>query len=108
MNLVPFTVPAGAEIVAQKRFYDEPRPQYFDFDMNKHVTSSRYIDWMMDSLSMEFHKNNYPTELSINFLKEVLPNESVTVFSKPQDGFHLFSGVNRDSGTAYFSGQITF
>ena len=83
-------------------------PRYFDFDMNKHVTSSRYIDWMMDSLSMEFHKNHYPKELSINFLKEVLPDESVIVFSKPIDDFYLFSGINKDSGTAYFSGHIIF
>jgi acyl-ACP thioesterase len=58
---------------------------YFDIDLNAHVTSSRYIDWMMDTFESSFHKENYPTELSINFLRETKPGHSIRLTRQASD-----------------------
>jgi len=84
-------------------------PQYYDFDMNKHVTSSRYIDWMMDTLSMEFHKDHYPKSLSINYLKESLPGESLRILRESStDSLYYFEGLNPDNNNPIFRGEIGF
>ena len=46
---------------------------YFDFDLNRHVTSTRYVDWMMDTFTIDFHKNHFPKKISINLGSKCLP-----------------------------------
>lgn len=52
-------------------------PCYFDLDLNGHVTTTRYIDWIMDSFPLGFHRDHRPSVLDINFMKEVLPGDTV-------------------------------
>ena len=83
--------------------------RYFDFDLNRHVTSTRYIDWMMDTFTVDFHKNHYPTKLSINFMKETLPGDSLTIIRSSQDGLqYTFEGTNHAHKTVAFRGKIDF
>ncbi|HAN00226.1 MAG TPA: hypothetical protein DCQ26_16655 [Marinilabiliales bacterium] len=89
----PFTVKSG----------------FFDIDLNKHVTSSRYVDWMMDTFSLNFHEKNYPKKLSINFMKETMPGETIQLmrFEAAPNEFH-FEGNNLSSQTIAFRGKIVF
>lgn len=82
---------------------------YFDIDLNKHLTSTRYVDWMMDSIPTDFHKDNYAKELSVNFLKETLPEERIKVFkSQNSAGDFLFSGIKPDKDQVAVLGRIGF
>lgn len=82
---------------------------YFDIDLNKHVTSSRYIDWMMDTFPLDFHKNNYPKELSINYLKEIMPGEVIKLSrSQHDDKNYNFEGSHLNTSTVSFRGKIGF
>lgn len=87
----------------------ELKPTFFDFDFNGHVTTTRYIDWMMDTFPLEFHKKNYPTKLSINFLKETMPGERIylTRHTSNEKTF-AFEGFNITSNTFAFRGLIEF
>jgi len=82
---------------------------YFDFDLNRHVTSTRYIDWMMDTFDLDFHRKNYPKILSINFMKETLPGDTILLTrSSENDTAFSFEGVNQANKTAAFRGKIDF
>ena len=82
---------------------------WFDFDLNKHVTSTRYVDWMFDTLPMDYLINHYPTNMSINFLKEILPGESIVLTqSSDRENLFLFEGRNPDDGSVKFRGKVTF
>jgi len=82
---------------------------YFDIDLNKHLTSTRYLDWMMDSIPIDFHENNYPKEFSINFLKETLPGDHLNVLmSYNGDGDYLFTGKNLNKDEIAVLGRIGF
>jgi len=82
---------------------------YFDLDLNKHVTSTRYIDWMMDTIPVEFHQKHYPKNLSINFMKEIKLDESIELFRHEDNElqFH-FDGIHSSSGASAFRGVIGF
>jgi acyl-ACP thioesterase len=82
---------------------------FFDFDLNRHVTSTRYIDWMMDTLTFEFHKNHYPKRLSVNFMKETLPGDSLSIVRSSADGLQFsFEGINHIHKSVAFRGKIEF
>jgi medium-chain acyl-[acyl-carrier-protein] hydrolase len=82
---------------------------YFDIDLNKHLTSTRYADWMMDSLPIEFHEKNYPRKFSINFLKETLPGDKLKFFrSNDKDGAYVFTGIKPETDEITVLGKIGF
>ncbi|MCK5004125.1 MAG: hypothetical protein KAS21_03510 [Candidatus Aminicenantes bacterium] len=82
---------------------------YFDIDLNKHVTSTRYIDWMMDTFPIDFLQKNYPKVLSINYVKETMPEMKLDI-TKGQNGLgeFLLEGVNSETGKTSFRGKIIF
>jgi len=82
---------------------------WFDFDLNKHVTSSRYIDWMVDNLPTDVLINRYPVSLSVNYLKETMLGEvtTLTVAMEPV-GSYLFEGISRVAEKPSFRGRIEF
>lgn len=87
----------------------EVKVTWFDLDVNKHVTSSRYIDWMFDCLPFEFLKENYPKKLSINYLKETMMGEKILVSrSSNENNDFLIEGIGRESQTPKFRGNIIF
>lgn len=87
----------------------EVQPVYFDFDLNRHVTSTRYIDWMMDTFSMDFHGKHYPRHLSVNYMKETPPHETLRIFRDQEDETsYLFEGVHAGTGKPSFRGKVDF
>jgi len=84
-------------------------PSFFDYDLNKHVTSTRYIDWMMDTLPLNFLMEKYPAKLSINYLKETLPGDTLLIGrSSKTEGVFEFHGTNQQAGIASFRGMLTY
>lgn len=85
------------------------KTKYFDLDFNKHVTSSRYIDWLMDTFSLEFHKNNYPKQVEINYLKETMSDENIELKREQiNNKEYLFEGVNVDKNHVCYRAKISF
>jgi acyl-ACP thioesterase len=82
---------------------------YFDFDLNRHVTSTRYIDWMMDTFPFDFHEQHFPKKISVNFMKETLPGDSIHIVRSVTNGSHYsFEGTNMLHKTVAFRGMIEF
>jgi|GEM_PF-360759 len=83
--------------------------RYYDIDLNQHVTSTRYLDWMMNEFPADFHRQYYPRTLSVNYLKETLPGETLRVISRHQkDLEYVFQGNNLDREIPAFRGRICF
>jgi acyl-ACP thioesterase len=82
---------------------------YFDYDLNHHVTSTRYIDWMMDTFPTDFHSTNFPQKISINFMKETIPGDSIHIIRKNNHGLqYCFEGTNLLHKSVAFRGKIDF
>jgi medium-chain acyl-[acyl-carrier-protein] hydrolase len=57
--------------------------RYTDIDVNRHVTSSRYIGWMLDGYPMEFHFDHEVQALEVNYLGETLAGDVLDVRTRP-------------------------
>jgi medium-chain acyl-[acyl-carrier-protein] hydrolase len=69
-------------------------------DLNHHVNSSRYIQWMVDSFGREFLERHDITKAEINYLDEAMPGDEVfTGCEKSSDKPLVFlANVTRKSG----------
>ncbi len=95
------TVPEGDDF--------EIRSGYFDLDLNRHVTSTRYIDWMMDTFSIDFHKKNFPKRIAVNFMKETMPGDTIRIIrSATEKDQYSFEGTNLLHKTVAFRGKVDF
>ncbi len=80
---------------------------YFDIDLNAHVTSSRYVDWMMNTFPVSYHQSNYPTKISLNFMRETKPGNSIQLLRQASDGLSFdFEGRNTSLGVTAFLGRV--
>jgi len=55
------------------------RVKYSDIDVNIHVNSMRYIEWICDYFSLETYRNKTIKRFEINYLNEILFDEVVIV-----------------------------
>lgn len=94
---------SGGDVVA------EIKTTYFDIDINRHVTTTRYFDWMMDSFTPDFHQHHYPKKVSANFIKEIRPGEVVQLIRNTNDERNFFfEGHNLSRKNTAFRGYIGF
>jgi acyl-ACP thioesterase len=82
---------------------------YFDIDLNRHVTSTRYIDWMMDTIQIGYQQQHFPIALDINYLKEIMPGEEIFIRkSGSEASCYNFEGTITSSHIPCFRGKIQF
>lgn len=82
---------------------------YFDIDMNKHVTATRYIDWMFDTFPLDFIENNFPSKIHVNYLKEIKLGDEILLRKKRLDPTTFyFDATNETSGKEAFRCMIKF
>jgi medium-chain acyl-[acyl-carrier-protein] hydrolase len=102
------TLPEKLSFVGAGASFDI-RTTYFDIDLNAHVTTTRYVDWMMDTFEVSYHELNYPTGMSINFLRETKPGDGIRLVRQPSgEGAFAFEGKNTTMGVPAFLGYIRF
>ncbi|MFV0392455.1 MAG: acyl-[acyl-carrier-protein] thioesterase [Paludibacteraceae bacterium] len=54
--------------------------KYTDIDINRHVNTVHYLDWMLNTFSLDEHRKYDVRRLDINFMNEMLFADVVTVF----------------------------
>ncbi len=64
----PLTQPAYGEMF---------RVRYSDMDLNRHVNSARYVQWMLDSFGREFLEKHEVSKAEINYLDEAMPDDEL-------------------------------
>jgi len=67
------------------------RVLFSDIDMNRHVNSTKYLQWMIDSHSYEHLEDTEPRSIELSFLSEALPKDEVIVFSQSIENRELCS-----------------
>ncbi|MFO7446708.1 MAG: thioesterase [Ignavibacteriaceae bacterium] len=69
---------------------------FTDIDINKHVSSSKYMQWIINSFPHEILKENMLSSFEINYLAEAMIDEKVSVFTEKSGEYYLCE-INRDS-----------
>jgi medium-chain acyl-[acyl-carrier-protein] hydrolase len=83
------------------------RVLFSDIDVNRHVNSSKYLQWMIDSHSRERLEQTEPKAVELSFLAGALPDDEVAVFSEERGESELCSvirvGDNKELCRARFA-----
>lgn len=69
------------------------RVQFSDIDVNRHVNSTKYLQWMIDSHSQEHLEKTELKAVELSFLAEALPNDEVAVLSEGRGNSELCSVI---------------
>jgi acyl-ACP thioesterase len=77
------------------------RVGYRDLDVNEHVNSARYVEWVLDAFDAEFHKSHRLQEMEVNYLAEALYGDQVSVryervYSEGIDSRTFLHSLRRD------------
>lgn len=79
---------------------------YGDLDQNGHVNNVRYIEWILNSLPLEFHQSHTIRSLEVNYLTEAVYGHEVSVCEK-RDGLTVEHGITAD-GEDLFRARTTW
>ena len=77
------------------------RVLYSDIDINKHVNSARYLQWMIDSHPCDFLKESEVRSIEISFLSSATQDDKILVLSQKTGTEELYS-VRKASGGREF------
>jgi acyl-ACP thioesterase len=82
---------------------------YSDMDVNQHVNSARYIQWMIDSLGRDFLEKNELKKCEINFVDEAMPGEVIiTGRQRIEPGVWLINVVRKNDNKEMARGKFEF
>jgi len=70
--------------------------RYSDIDFNQHANSMKYVEWLLDRFSMDWHKSHTVKRFEINFLHEVLFGETVNIYETQQELVSFFEIKKQD------------
>lgn len=82
---------------------------YSDLDVNQHMTNHRYIEWALDVLEYTEFKDNYISELTMQYRQELSPNTKVNLhYGKVNEQFRVVI-YNEDNTIIHYevSGILT-
>jgi len=81
---------------------------YSDVDINEHLNSSKYIDFIMDCFSLEEHRRHDIRSLEISYLNEALSGDRLTMYkdlAASGSGLVYIEGCRQDN-TRIFKAQL--
>ena len=70
---------------------------YGDVDVNSHVNNIRYMDWVLDSYPLGFHRAHSLEEFEINFVSEARYGDRLTVMRENFDKASVLHSIVRES-----------
>lgn len=80
---------------------------YSDLDFNRHVNSSKYIEWMIDMLPLEWATNKWIERFDMNFLNETLHGDLLTISYQQQQESLLFEVMRGETAICRSSMRFT-
>ena len=90
-------LPSPGRVDAELSF----RVRYSDLDINQHVTSASYLDWLLEAVPLEIRRGCALRELELCFLAESLYGESLLSRSQcfsAEPPLYLHSLVRKEDG----------
>ncbi len=69
---------------------------YRDLDVNEHVNNVRYLEWILESFSIDFYKSHYLADFEINYLNEALYHDKIRCFLNKNGDNEYFHTIRRE------------
>lgn len=81
---------------------------YTELDLNGHVNNTRYINWMLDTLPVNYHLNHHVVTARFNYLAEVFPHNSIIIKREQISANSWLFGICDENKRDLFRGLLTF
>lgn len=103
----PYELPLPGKILASedKLLVEQRKIHYSDLDFNCHMNNVRYVELLMDAHDFDFYKNHRPSFISLNYIKEIKEQETVSIYSDKNNPEIIEVKVD---GVTSFLGKVTF
>jgi len=72
--------------------------RYSDLDVNGHVNSVRYLDWLLDSFDLDFATYHVLREFEINYLSEAVYGDEIAAGREVVNGLTFHHALYRGNG----------
>ena len=69
---------------------------YSDLDVNEHVNNIRYIEWILESFTLDYQKSHTLKEIEIKYLAEALYDDKLSVGFKKGENLTYYHHLVRD------------
>ena len=87
----PLPFAKGKLPVLEKAAYEEKMPvRCHDIDLNRHVTNTRYVAWVLEALPVALHEQKHLQELDIIYRTESLLGDTVLSFAGKASEENIF------------------
>ena len=67
-----------------------------DIDMNQHVNSMKYLQWALDTMSLDDIMTKKVKRLDINFLREALYGQKIEIYTQETDNTRQYELRNEE------------
>ena len=74
--------------------------KYSDMDINKHMTSMHYLEWILDAFDLDFLKSHTLKSVELNFLQELNFAEKVDVRLNKYENFYYAELYNQTNNAS--------
>lgn len=75
---------------------------FSDIDTNGHVNNCKYLEWVIDLMDVDDLKNIENCNVSLNFVNELLPGDSIRIYKSFSDDAYVFEGIAVSSEKTVF------
>ena len=75
-------------------FIEDRKVRYTDIDLNGHLNNTKYIEYVLDMKPTSFYKENHIKHILINYEKELLDNETLSLFSNNSNPEYIVGKCN--------------
>lgn len=106
-KLVQLRAPDGLSPVYERAL------KYSDADYNAHTNNTRYLDYAMDCMDMDFLRTYRPGAVEVDFINESKPGDKITLFESPMTDIEsepviYIEGKNSDTGMTIFKTRMEY
>lgn len=79
-----------------------------DIDVNAHVNSVSYVEWMLDTYTLDFHRTHTLERLEVNFTGETVNGDIVNLFSEELAPAQWSHGITTGAGAEVCRGIFSW
>ncbi|MCX6284119.1 MAG: thioesterase [Bacteroidetes bacterium] len=110
--------PEKIQIAGPVEFLSTEKARFAEIDMYGHVNNTRYVEWILNAIRPQIHKQNFISGFTIEFLQETKLGNEVDIFGQgfinenpgyPEiqgQGITLLKGVRREDGQVVFRAKL--
>ncbi|MDR0853728.1 MAG: hypothetical protein LBN34_05110 [Clostridiales Family XIII bacterium] len=88
----------------------EKEIKFSDIDYNEHVNNANYVDYIMDCIPIERHRQSAPKAIELHYISETGPGETLefSMTDENDEGKIFVMGVSKTDGRQIFTSVLEY